>query len=246
MNRKFSKRFSRTCAGAARQIFSHFIRRMAAGVVQSRPQFLNRMGLVPGVPDVVIIKDGHTYALELKADAGRLTEIQRETIEAMQAAGATCAVACGIDAALAQLAEWGLLRERDVTRKSDAIGRLAGALIARPPYLGMGINRRYGIFAGRGLNAACASLVTTNCRLSSLCPIRDKSACAATRMRFSASLPAVGSAAPRLRSATTLSSLSTFCNRQCCEPSNFGFLYQHIVPPSSVSGNNGRGASCPE
>jgi hypothetical protein len=39
-----------------------------------------------------------------------LTEIQRETIEAMQAAGATCAVAYGIDEAIARLTEWGLLR----------------------------------------------------------------------------------------------------------------------------------------
>jgi hypothetical protein len=66
----------------------------------SEGAILKSMGVVPGVADVIIIKDGHTYALELKTDAGRLTEIQRETIAAMQAAGATCAVAYGIDAAL--------------------------------------------------------------------------------------------------------------------------------------------------
>ena len=81
------------------------------------------IGTRAGVPDVVVIKDGHTYALELKADAGRLTEIQRDTIEAMQAAGATCAVAHGIDEALAQLTEWGLRPGRGATRKFDAIGR---------------------------------------------------------------------------------------------------------------------------
>lgn len=84
---------------------------------------LKSMGVVPGVADVIIIKDGHTYALELKTDVGRLTDIQRATIEAMESAGATCAVAYGIDAALERLAEWGLLRERAATRKFGAIER---------------------------------------------------------------------------------------------------------------------------
>ena len=84
---------------------------------------LKSIGTRARVPDVIIIKSGQVFALELKADAGRLTEIQRDTIEAMEAAGATCAVVHGLDEALARLTEWGLLRERGTTRKFDAIGR---------------------------------------------------------------------------------------------------------------------------
>ena len=79
------------------------------------------IGTRAGAPDVIVIKDGHTYALELKADAGRLTDIQRATIAAMQSAGATCAVAYGIDEAIERLTEWGLLRRRDVARSRAAI-----------------------------------------------------------------------------------------------------------------------------
>jgi hypothetical protein len=71
---------------------------------------LKGMGVVPGVPDVIIINDGKVFGLELKSDAGRLTDVQRDTIEAMQRAGAIVAVAHGVDQAIAQLEQWRLLR----------------------------------------------------------------------------------------------------------------------------------------
>jgi hypothetical protein len=46
------------------------------------------------------------------AAGGRLSPAQRECHEQMRAAGAEVATAVGIDAALAQLAEWRLLRGR--------------------------------------------------------------------------------------------------------------------------------------
>ena len=117
-----------------RAIFEHLRWRGAANIFAFHPPnggwrspiegaIFKSLGVVSGVPDVVIIKDGRIYALELKAASGHLTETQRETIERMKSAGAEVAVAYGIDEAVAQLAEWGLLRERHVTRKSDAIGR---------------------------------------------------------------------------------------------------------------------------
>jgi hypothetical protein len=75
---------------------------------------LKGMGVVAGVPDVVIIHAGRCYALELKAEGGRPTQIQLATIAAMKAAGALCAIAVGLDAALAVLEGWGLLRGRRV------------------------------------------------------------------------------------------------------------------------------------
>ena len=68
------------------------------------------LGVVAGVPDVIIVKDGATYALELKADGGKLSEAQRNTIEAMERAGAVVGVAFGIDQALQWLERHTLLR----------------------------------------------------------------------------------------------------------------------------------------
>ena len=68
------------------------------------------LGARAGVPDVIAIKDGHAYALELKSLAGRLSPAQRDVLAALRAAGATVSVAYGLDAALAQLEAWALLR----------------------------------------------------------------------------------------------------------------------------------------
>jgi hypothetical protein len=68
------------------------------------------LGVKAGVPDLIIIREGRCYGLELKADGGRITPIQRTAHVLMEAAGAQIAVAAGLDAALSQLEEWGLLR----------------------------------------------------------------------------------------------------------------------------------------
>jgi hypothetical protein len=71
---------------------------------------LKAMGVKAGVPDVIAIEGGRCYALELKASGGRLTPVQRDAHAALVAAGATVAVAYGLDDALARLEAWGLLR----------------------------------------------------------------------------------------------------------------------------------------
>jgi hypothetical protein len=63
-----------------------------------------------GIPDIIVIRDGHCFALELKTEHGRLTQTQIDTQQRMRAAGATVAIAVEIDAALEQLTAWGLLR----------------------------------------------------------------------------------------------------------------------------------------
>jgi hypothetical protein len=71
---------------------------------------LKTLGVVAGIPDVLILHNGRCYALELKAEGGRATPKQLEAIAAMEAAGAYCAIAEGLDRALAVLTSWGLLR----------------------------------------------------------------------------------------------------------------------------------------
>lgn len=69
------------------------------------------LGVRAGVPDLILISDGRTYGLELKREkGGRTSEAQISMMKELQDAGAVCAVAAGLDAALGQLQEWGLLR----------------------------------------------------------------------------------------------------------------------------------------
>ena len=67
---------------------------------------LKACGVRAGTPDLILIKDGRNYGLELKADKGRVSPAQAQAHEEMRAAGATVAVATG----LAQLKSWQLLR----------------------------------------------------------------------------------------------------------------------------------------
>jgi hypothetical protein len=71
---------------------------------------LKAIGLRAGVPDIVCIREGQAYGLEIKTETGRLSAAQRIAHAEMTAAGAEVAVAHGIDEALAVLQQWGLLR----------------------------------------------------------------------------------------------------------------------------------------
>jgi hypothetical protein len=69
------------------------------------------LGTRSGVPDLLFIRAGHLYCLELKTESGRPSSTQLKTIAELEYAGATCAVAYGIDEALAVLEGWNLLRK---------------------------------------------------------------------------------------------------------------------------------------
>ena len=68
------------------------------------------LGVVPGAPDLLLWHQGRSYALELKADAGRVSESQVDMLDRLGKAGVTTAVATGIDSAIATLEGWQLLR----------------------------------------------------------------------------------------------------------------------------------------
>jgi hypothetical protein len=71
---------------------------------------LKACGVRAGTPDLICVRGGKTFGLELKAEGGRLSDAQRLAHEEMQRAGAVVAVATGIDEALATLESWGMLR----------------------------------------------------------------------------------------------------------------------------------------
>jgi hypothetical protein len=104
-----------------RAVFEHLAVRRSPGTFafhvpnggwRSRAEaaILKGLGVVAGVPDVILVCDGRVYALELKAAGGRLSGAQRQVHDALRDAGAEVAMAAGLDEALARLGDWGLLR----------------------------------------------------------------------------------------------------------------------------------------
>jgi hypothetical protein len=71
---------------------------------------LKSCGVKRGVPDLILIKSGRIFGLELKSPSSRLSPAQEAAHEEMRAAGAEVAVAIGIDQALEQLEQWQMLR----------------------------------------------------------------------------------------------------------------------------------------
>ena len=71
---------------------------------------LKRMGVIPGVPDFILIVDGKTYGLEIKSNKGSLSAPQKVFREAMENAGGFYRVAKSVDAAIVILSGIGALR----------------------------------------------------------------------------------------------------------------------------------------
>jgi hypothetical protein len=71
---------------------------------------LKGQGHQPGWPDLILVREGRVYGLELKTACGRVSATQTAVHEGLTAAGATVAVAYGLDAAIAQLKTWELIR----------------------------------------------------------------------------------------------------------------------------------------
>jgi hypothetical protein len=104
-------------------VFQHLKVRSAAGTFYFHPfsggyrrpieaAIHKRLGAIAGLPDVIAIRGGQVFGLELKADGGRITEIQHETHERMRASGAVVGVAVGLDQALRWLERHDLLKGR--------------------------------------------------------------------------------------------------------------------------------------
>jgi len=80
------------------------------------------LGVRAGVPDLFIVANGRTYAMELKAPSRWLSPKQDEAMVALERAGAITAVCDSIDQAVAVLEGWGVLRGKASLR---TIGDLA-------------------------------------------------------------------------------------------------------------------------
>jgi VRR-NUC domain len=125
-----------------RALIEHLRVRGADGVVYLHPAnggarsaiegaILKGMGVVPGAPDLLMWHQGRSYALELKAEAGRVSESQADMLGRLGKAGVLTAVCHGIDPALATLEGWQLLRGKAQTRLDDNANNLAASALPR-------------------------------------------------------------------------------------------------------------------
>jgi hypothetical protein len=104
-----------------RAIFQNIRARAAYGVFAFHPRnegadqrhlagINSGLGVRSGLPDLVVIRQGRVFALELKTETGRLSDVQARTLEEMRACGVDTGVAHGLDEALKWLEERGILR----------------------------------------------------------------------------------------------------------------------------------------
>lgn len=89
---------------------------------------LKAMGVRAGVSDFIFVHAGKVYALELKAEGGRATEAQMQFLSDIDRAGAFTALPAGLDAALATLEAWGLIRT--AIKSIEEVAQRAAARVA--------------------------------------------------------------------------------------------------------------------
>jgi hypothetical protein len=80
---------------------------------------LRGQGVVAGVPDLVLLRGGRVYGLELKASDGKLSSSQKLMHARWAATGSNIAVAYSIDEAMRQLSAWGLVKLVGLHRQNE-------------------------------------------------------------------------------------------------------------------------------
>ena len=88
---------------------------------------LKEAGLTPGVHDLVFIRMGKTFMLEVKDTNGRLSKAQENVHAAVKDAGAESAVADNLDEALITLECWGIIKRDSNHRVPEASQGTQGA-----------------------------------------------------------------------------------------------------------------------
>ena len=71
---------------------------------------LKKMGMLPGIPDLVILKKGVAYFLELKVDKGKLSERQTIIHKVLRANRFNVETAWTFDEAVAIFKKWGVTK----------------------------------------------------------------------------------------------------------------------------------------
>lgn len=98
--------------GAPGMVWWHTPMNVAGGSKRHRVRggIAKGMGARKGVSDLVFVRNGTFYAMELKVEGGRPTVEQMEFVSEINNAGGFACIVHGLDRALACLEMWGLLR----------------------------------------------------------------------------------------------------------------------------------------
>jgi len=71
--------------------------------------YLKKMGLTSGIPDILILHKGTVYFLELKSENGKLSDVQKCVHGALTSKGYKVATAYNFEQAYGKLKEWGMV-----------------------------------------------------------------------------------------------------------------------------------------
>lgn len=72
--------------------------------------YLKKMGLTPGIPDLIILKNKKVYFLELKDKDSKTSKTQRIIHAALVKAGYEVATVYNFDQAISKLKDWGIVK----------------------------------------------------------------------------------------------------------------------------------------
>jgi hypothetical protein len=71
--------------------------------------YLKKMGLTSGIPDLLILHNSTVYFLELKSENGKLSDVQKIIHAALSARGYSVATVYNFEQAYGKLKEWGMV-----------------------------------------------------------------------------------------------------------------------------------------
>lgn len=108
-------------AAIQRAVLSHLAHRRLPNLVyfavpnggwrsKTEGAILNGLGVVAGIPDIILIYNTRTYGLELKSETGQRSPAQILAQSQLLKAGAVVATAYGLNHAIAILKAWGMVR----------------------------------------------------------------------------------------------------------------------------------------
>lgn len=81
---------------------------------------MSGMGMLAGIPDVLVLYRGYLHCLELKVGRKGPSDAQEKTISDLAAAGARTGIAFGLDQAIDQLEQWELVRGSAAIKREAA------------------------------------------------------------------------------------------------------------------------------
>ena len=78
-------------------------------IVAAMMAIMKKMGLIPGVADLVLVKNGRAYFMEVKTEKGRQSKVQGIFERRAGEVGSLYAIVRSLDEAVWTMKEWGII-----------------------------------------------------------------------------------------------------------------------------------------